>query len=123
MINEKELIAYLESKNERFVFIIPNKDKLPTVEEIKEELTVTHDSLHGQTYGYWQTVKDFASLHILLTIVSAYDTAKKYGVDITGEVLDSLSASRSPVPFGVVFSRNLKTYVTQNRHSIVVDSE
>jgi hypothetical protein len=123
MIQEKDFINYLENNNNRFVFIIPNKDKLPTIEEIEQEITFTGEIFNRERYGYWQSVKDFASLHILLTIVKAYNRAVKHNIDITVEILDSLKSSNSPVPFGTVFANNFAQYVREQRDKTAISAE
>jgi hypothetical protein len=113
MLQETEFIKYLETNNERFVFIIPNKEHLPSIPELEKEITLTNDELCTQKYAYWQAFKDYHSLQILLLIVKAYKKANDNNIDITLETLDKLKSPNSPVPFGIVFARNLKEYVNK----------
>ena len=107
-MNEEDFIKYLEDNNSRFFFVIEDRKLLPSLKELNNEIARTEQSLDSAKLCYWQVLKDFASLQILLILVSSYQAAKIKKIELTKEILDSMKPDSLLVD--LVFARNLKRY-------------
>lgn len=114
MMTEKEFITFLTSTNGRYLFVLPDKNVLPTLNEVVADKEKTHAQIATAKRDYWQIVKDYATLHMLEKIIETYTDSQENNVYLDTHILESfLDAAEKPCD--MQFARNFRAYVDAHK--------